>query len=337
MHLASTRGRRTRWSAGRSRCPRTGRDRSGCSSSPRRSRPPGAAGAVEAGSDEPIKKVGDGWMDFDVAVAHPSVMGRQARPGPGRRARCRPRSPGTVTPDVQGGHRARGGKIEYRNDKGGNIHAVVGKQSFADADLQANARGTRGGTSAGPSRRRAGQFIRCVCLSGTMTPSVTVEVVEAFGPPGDRPGSGVWRGPGYGDWMRATTMSKTVKRLMINEYADRYGTPANACIVNAIADRAVATNQRAWPAARKGSTPPGAQECPKCKVFEGTRSNRWAGDGRALRDHHRDRTAIDSAKVPLPGYRRIFPDRVEGGDPDGDAGTDRRGPSWARMKGRAER
>jgi len=138
-----------------------------------------AAGAVEAGCDELVKKISDGWMDFDVAVAHPSVMGKVGKLGRvlGPQGKMPSPKSGTVTPEVaKAVTEYAAGKIEYRNDKGGNIHAVVGKMSFSDADLQANIeafiehiRRTK------PSGVR-GQFIRRVCLSGTMTPSVTVEV-----------------------------------------------------------------------------------------------------------------------------------------------------------------
>ena len=138
-----------------------------------------AAGAVEAGNDDLVKKVSDGWMDFDVAVAHPSVMGKVGKLGRvlGPQGKMPSPKSGTVTPDIaKAVTEYAAGKIEYRNDKGGNIHAVVGKASFSDEDLQTNIEAfIEHIRRVKPSGVR-GQFIRRVCLSGTMTPSVTVDV-----------------------------------------------------------------------------------------------------------------------------------------------------------------
>jgi len=138
-----------------------------------------AAGAMEAGSDELVKKVADGWTDFDVAVAHPSVMGKVGKLGRilGPQGKMPSPKSGTVTPDVPKAVREyAAGKIEYRNDKGGNIHAVVGKVSFSDEDLQANIEAFIDHIRRVKPSSVRGQFIRRVCLSATMTPSVTVDV-----------------------------------------------------------------------------------------------------------------------------------------------------------------
>ena len=87
---------------------------------------------------------------------------------------------GTVTPDVCAAVKEyAAGKVEYRNDKGGNIHAAIGKMSFKEADLVANLEhfiktidGLR------PSAVK-GQYIRKIAVSGTMTPSVFVELPAA--------------------------------------------------------------------------------------------------------------------------------------------------------------
>ncbi len=137
-----------------------------------------AAGATEAGGDELVDKIQKGWMDFDVAIAHPSLMGKVGKLGRvlGPQGKMPSPKSGTVTPDIATAvTEYAAGKLEYRNDKGGNVHAVVGKLSFSPEDLKANIlafvehiRRTR------PAAAK-GQYIKKVCLSGTMTPAVLVD------------------------------------------------------------------------------------------------------------------------------------------------------------------
>src|SRR5262249_27515525 len=101
------------------------------------------AGADHAGSDELIKKIQqEGWLDFDVAVATQDMMGMVSRPGKvlGPRGLMPTPKAGTViTGDVAAGVREfKAGKVEYRADKGGNVHAGVGKLSFEDNKLAEN-------------------------------------------------------------------------------------------------------------------------------------------------------------------------------------------------------
>src|SRR5262249_1499987 len=103
------------------------------------------AGADFAGSDEIIKRIqGEGWTDFDVALATQDMMGQVSRLGKvlGPRGRMPPPKAGPVTPagaDVAAVVREfKAGKVEYRSDKGGNVHAGVGKMSFDDDKLAAN-------------------------------------------------------------------------------------------------------------------------------------------------------------------------------------------------------
>jgi len=87
------------------------------------------AGAIEAGSDELGKKITDGWMDFDVAIASPKVMGKVGKLGRVLRPQGKMPSPknGTVRDDVATAvAEFTAGKIEFRNDAGGNVHVVVG-------------------------------------------------------------------------------------------------------------------------------------------------------------------------------------------------------------------
>jgi large subunit ribosomal protein L1 len=137
------------------------------------------AGAVEAGADDLIKKVTDGWTDFDVAVAHPAVMGKVGKLGRvlGPQGKMPSPKSGTVTPDIVQAVKEYGaGKLEYRNDAGGNVHAVVGKASFSTEDLQANIEKFIDHIRKSRPAAAKGQFIKRVCVSGTMTPSVTLDI-----------------------------------------------------------------------------------------------------------------------------------------------------------------
>ena len=138
-----------------------------------------AAGAVEAGADDLIKKVSEGGTDFAVAVAHPSVMGKVGRLGRvlGPQGKMPSPKSGTVTPDIPTAIREyAAGKVEYRNDAGGNVAAAVGKMSFPAEDLQANVEAFIDHIRRARPAAAKGQYIKKVCLTATMTPSLTLEV-----------------------------------------------------------------------------------------------------------------------------------------------------------------
>lgn len=140
------------------------------------------AGAIEAGGDELIDKVSGGWSDFDVAVAHPSLMGKVGKLGRvlGPQGKMPSPKSGTVTPDVVTAVKEyAAGKLEFRNDKGGNVHAVVGKLSFSDADLSENIHAFIEHIRKLKPATAKGQYVKKVCISGTMTPSVIVETAQA--------------------------------------------------------------------------------------------------------------------------------------------------------------
>lgn len=138
-----------------------------------------AAGAIEAGADELVQKVADGWTDFDVAIAHPRLMSKVGKLGRilGPQGKMPSPKSGTVTPDVaKAVAEYAAGKLEYRNDKGGNIHAVVGKLSFPTEKLRENIEYFIDHIRRSRPAAARGQFIRRVCLSATQTPSVTLSV-----------------------------------------------------------------------------------------------------------------------------------------------------------------
>jgi large subunit ribosomal protein L1 len=140
------------------------------------------AGAIEAGGEELVKKVQDGWLDFDVAVAHPALMGKVGKLGRvlGPQGKMPSPKSGTVTPQIVTAVKEySAGKLEFRNDAGGNVHAVVGKVSFADGDLKENITAFVDHIRRMKPTAAKGQYLKRVCISGTMTPSVTIQVSAA--------------------------------------------------------------------------------------------------------------------------------------------------------------
>jgi large subunit ribosomal protein L1 len=141
-----------------------------------------ANGAIEAGGEELVAKIEGGWMDFDVAIASPDMMRVVSKLGKvlGPKGLMPSPKSGTVTQNVaEAVKEYAAGKVEYRNDKVGNIHAVIGKMSFPDGDLVANLEHfIRTIEKVRPSTTK-GIFIKKVSISGTMTPGVQVKVAQA--------------------------------------------------------------------------------------------------------------------------------------------------------------
>ena len=141
-----------------------------------------AAGAVEAGCDELIKKVAEGWMDFDVAIASPKVMGKAGKLGRVLGPQGKMPSPknGTVTADIITAIKEfTAGKVEFRNDSGGNVHGVVGKLSFDETKLGENIQAFIDYIKRSKPTGAKGTYIKKVCISATMSPSVQLEVSGA--------------------------------------------------------------------------------------------------------------------------------------------------------------
>ena len=137
------------------------------------------AGATEAGADELVDKVSGGWFDFDVAIAHPSMMGKVGKLGRvlGPQGKMPTPKAGTVTPDVAAAvQEFSAGRMEYRNDAGGNIHLPVGKVGFSADDLKANIEAAIDHIVKIRPTAAKGTYIKRVCLAATRTPSVTLEV-----------------------------------------------------------------------------------------------------------------------------------------------------------------
>jgi large subunit ribosomal protein L1 len=138
--------------------------------------------AEEAGADyagmEFVQKIKDGWLDFDVAVATPDVMGQVGQLGRvlGPRGLMPSPKAGTVTFDVaKAVQEIKAGKIEFRVDKTGNVHAPIGRVSFPVENLQANLDAfMETVVRAKPSASR-GMYIRSVTVSSTMGPGIRID------------------------------------------------------------------------------------------------------------------------------------------------------------------
>ncbi len=137
------------------------------------------AGAIEAGCDELIKKVSDGWTDFDVVIASPKVMSKVGKLGRllGPQGKMPSPKNGTVTSDVPTGvAEFAAGKVEFRNDAGGNVHAAVGKQNFETEKLIDNIEAFISHIKKIKPATAKGTYIKKTCISATMSPSITVSV-----------------------------------------------------------------------------------------------------------------------------------------------------------------
>jgi len=139
------------------------------------------AGADYAGSDDLIKRIqGEGWLEFDVALATQDMMGMVSRLGKtlGPRGLMPTPKAGTVVPaggDVaQAVREFKAGKVEYRSDKGGNVHAGIGKLSFDEEKLVANITAFVDQIRAVKPAGVKGHYIRSITVTSTMSPGVPV-------------------------------------------------------------------------------------------------------------------------------------------------------------------
>lgn len=136
------------------------------------------AGALEAGSDDLVKKVQEGWTEFDAAVAAPDMMSLVGRLGKilGPRGLMPSPKAGSVTADVgKAVAEIKRGKIDYRVDKNANIHVPVGKVSFSADEIEANAQAVI--TSIVKARPSAckGTYLKSCSISSTMGPGYRMD------------------------------------------------------------------------------------------------------------------------------------------------------------------
>jgi large subunit ribosomal protein L1 len=137
-----------------------------------------AAGADHVGAEDMVKKIQEGWLDIDAIVATPDMMGEVGKLGKilGPRGLMPNPKSGTVTFDVtKAVNELKAGKIEFRVDKGANVHAPVGKASFTEQKLFENAAAfLRELVRAKPAAAK-GAYIKSLTMSATMGPAVTLD------------------------------------------------------------------------------------------------------------------------------------------------------------------
>ncbi len=143
------------------------------------------AGADYVGGDEYVKKIQEGWLDFDVAFAVPQMMGKVGRLGRilGPRGLMPSPKAGTVVqPDFlpQAIKEARQGRVEYRLDRTGNVHVAIGKVSFPDDALKENFLAVLDAILKAKPSGAKGQYIRRLTLAPSMGPGVKVDLNQAI-------------------------------------------------------------------------------------------------------------------------------------------------------------
>jgi large subunit ribosomal protein L1 len=136
------------------------------------------AGADIVGADDLAEQIQGGMLDFDVAIATPDLMplvGRLGRVLGPRGLMPNPKT-GTVTPEVaKAVGEFKGGKVEYRTDRYGNIHVPVGKISFASQDLLVNIRAVLDELNRGKPAAAKGRYMRRITLASTMGPGIKID------------------------------------------------------------------------------------------------------------------------------------------------------------------
>jgi large subunit ribosomal protein L1 len=136
------------------------------------------AGADVVGSDDLLEKVTGGFMDFDLVIATPDLMGQVGRLGRvlGPRGLMPNPKTGTVTTDVaKAVTEFKGGRVEYRTDKFGNVHVPIGKVSFSPENLALNLRAVMDELNRAKPASAKGKYVRSMTVSSTMGPGVRVD------------------------------------------------------------------------------------------------------------------------------------------------------------------
>src|SRR6059058_1211497 len=136
------------------------------------------AGADEVGADDLVKRVDDGWLDFDVAIATPDMMGAVGRLGKklGPRGLMPNPKVGTVTADVTRAVReAKAGKVEFRVEKAGIVHVPVGKASFDVKKLTDNVNTILDTVMRAKPATAKGTYLKTASMSSTMGPGIRLD------------------------------------------------------------------------------------------------------------------------------------------------------------------
>ncbi len=147
-----------------------------------------AAGADVVGDEDLVARIAGGWLEFDSAIATPDMMASVGRLGRvlGPRGLMPNPKTGTVTFDVKRAvEEVKAGKVEYRLDKGANVHAVLGKISFSPEQLLGNFHAVVDALQKAKPAAAKGQYIRNITISSTMGPGVTLNLQRLTGAPAE--------------------------------------------------------------------------------------------------------------------------------------------------------
>jgi large subunit ribosomal protein L1 len=137
------------------------------------------AGADEVGGDDLVKRIEAGWLEFDVALAAPDTMGMVGKLGKilGRRGLMPNPKSGTITFDLERAVReVKGGRVEFKVDKGGIIHSPFGKGSFESQDLLLNLATLVDAVQRARPAGAKGQYMKGLTIASTMGPGIRVDV-----------------------------------------------------------------------------------------------------------------------------------------------------------------
>src|ERR1700748_550164 len=140
-----------------------------------------AAGAEFIGFEDMIKKCNEGWTEFDVAIATPEAMVEVRKLGKvlGPRGLMPNPKTGTVTDDTaKAVKEVKAGRVEFKTDKAGNVHVIVGKASFKPEHIEENARAVIEAVPKARPQSVKGNYMQSCTLSATMSPAVRVDVRE---------------------------------------------------------------------------------------------------------------------------------------------------------------
>jgi large subunit ribosomal protein L1 len=137
------------------------------------------AGADEVGAEDLVKKIEAGWLEFDVAIATPDTMGQVGRLGRilGRRGLMPNPKAGTVTFDIERAVReVKGGRVEFKVDKGAIVHVPVGKASFDEQQLLENLAMLVDAVNRAKPSGAKGTYLRTLTVATTMGPGIRVDI-----------------------------------------------------------------------------------------------------------------------------------------------------------------
>jgi large subunit ribosomal protein L1 len=137
------------------------------------------SGADEVGAEDLAKRIEAGWLEFDVAIAAPDVMGVVGRLGRilGRRGLMPNPKPGTVTFDIERAVKeVKGGRVEFKVDKGAIVHVPVGKASFDEQQLTENLAALVDAVNRARPSGAKGQYLRTLSIATTMGPGLRVDI-----------------------------------------------------------------------------------------------------------------------------------------------------------------